>query len=63
MIVAYPCHPKSLYVSRVVSNFYGTKIEIWASFGRVGNTEKNWADYEQLAPGSVQVLIQVVKSG
>ena len=31
-----------------MSNFYGTGIEIWASFGQVGNTEKNWADYEQL---------------
>ena len=40
---------KSLYISRVASNFYGTEIEIWAGFGPVGNTEKkNWADYEQL---------------
>ena len=33
--------PKSLYISWVLSNFYGTKIEIWAGFGPVGNTEKN----------------------
>ena len=34
----------------MVSNFYGTEIEIWpAGFGPIGNTEKkNWADYEQL---------------
>ena len=31
---------KSLYISREVSNFYGTEIEIWAGFGLVGNTEK-----------------------
>ena len=23
-------------------HFYGTENEIWASFGPVGNTEKNW---------------------
>ena len=40
--------PKSLYISHVVSNFYWTEIEIWAGFGPVGNTEKNWADYEKL---------------
>ena len=40
---------KSLYISRAVSNFYGTEIEIWAGFGPVGNTEKKIvADYEQL---------------
>ena len=33
--------PKSLYISRAVSNFYGTEIKIWAGFGPVGNTEKN----------------------
>jgi hypothetical protein len=33
----------------VVSNLYGTEIEIWAGFGPVGSNEKkNWADYEQL---------------
>ena len=32
--------PKSLYISRTVSNFYGAEIEIWAGFGPVGNTEK-----------------------
>ena len=31
-----------------MSNFYGKEIEIWAGFGPVGNTKKNWADYEQL---------------
>ena len=41
--------PKSICISRAVSNFYGTEIEIWAGFGPVGNTEKkNWANYEQL---------------
>ena len=30
----------------MVSNFYGTEIEIWARFGPVGNTKKNWANYE-----------------
>ena len=33
---------KSLYISGAVSNFYGTKIEIWAAFGPVGNTEKKF---------------------
>jgi hypothetical protein len=33
-------HPKSLYISHAVINFYGTEIEIWAGFGPVGNTEK-----------------------
>ena len=38
-----------MYISHVVSNFYGTEIEIWAGFGLVGSTKKNiWADYEQL---------------
>ena len=32
---------KSLYISRAVSNFYGTEIEIWAGFGPAGGTEKN----------------------
>ena len=32
---------------RVVSNFYGAEIEIWAGYGQVGITEKKiWADYE-----------------
>jgi hypothetical protein len=39
-------HTKSLYISRAVSNFFGTEIEILAGFGPVGNTKKNWADYE-----------------
>ena len=29
----------SLYISYSESNFYGTKIEIWAGFGPVDNTE------------------------
>ena len=31
----------------MVGDFYGTGIEIWAGFGRVGITEKKkiWADY------------------
>ena len=33
--------PKSLHISCVVSNFYGTEIEIRAGFGPVGSTEKN----------------------
>ena len=33
-------YPKSLHISRAVSNFYGTEIKIWAGFGSVGNTEK-----------------------
>ena len=32
--------PKSLYRSCAGSHFYGTKYEIWADFGPVGNTEK-----------------------
>ena len=33
----------------MVSNFYGTKIEIWAGFGPVGRTEKKIEDvYRQL---------------
>ena len=38
MTVSYPCHPKSLYISRVVSNFYGTEIEIWAGWHVVTET-------------------------
>ena len=42
--------PKSSYISRVVSNFYGIEIEIWAGFGMVGNTGKElgrlWATFE-----------------
>ena len=34
--------PKSLYISRAVSNFYGTEIKIWTGFGPVCNTKKNW---------------------
>ena len=35
------CLPaKSLYRSRAGRHFYGTKSEIWAGFGPVGNTEK-----------------------
>ena len=33
----------------MVSNFYGTEVEIWAGFGPVGNTENIFlADYEEL---------------
>ena len=40
---------QSLYISNVVSNFYGTEIEIWAGFGPVGSTEKKIGDgYRQL---------------
>ena len=33
--------PKSLNRS-CEGHFYGTEIEIWAGFGPVGNTHKNW---------------------
>ena len=40
---------KSLYISRAVSNFYGTEIKIWAGFRPVGNTETKFlGDYEQV---------------
>ena len=40
---------KPFYRSRTGRHFYGKGNEIWAGFGPVGNTEKNfWADYEQL---------------
>ena len=32
--------PKSLHISRTVSNFYGTEIEIWAGIGPFGSNEK-----------------------
>ena len=45
-----PLSTKSLFISRAVSNFYGTEIEIWAGFGPVGSTEKKldwlWATFE-----------------
>ena len=31
---------KSLHISGAVSNFYGTKIEIWAGFGPFGSKKK-----------------------
>ena len=34
--------PKSLYRSCAGRHFYETENEIWAAFGPVGNTEKNW---------------------
>jgi hypothetical protein len=34
--------PKSLWISHVVSNLYGTQIEIWAGFGAVDITEKKF---------------------
>ena len=33
---------KLLYRSLAGRHFYGTENEIWAGFGLVGNTEKNW---------------------
>jgi hypothetical protein len=40
---------KSLYISRAVSNFYGTEIEIWAGFRPVAILKKRFgADCEQL---------------
>ena len=33
---------KALFISRAVSIFYGTEIEILACFGPVGNTDKTW---------------------
>ena len=33
-------YSKSLYISRVVSDFHGTEFVIWADFGPVGSTEK-----------------------
>ena len=30
------------YLARAGSYFYGTEYDIWADFGPVGNTEKNW---------------------
>ena len=41
-------HAKSLYLSCVVSNFHETEIDIWAGFGPVCNTKKNWVDYDLL---------------
>ena len=32
---------KVMYISRAVSNFYGTEIKIWAGFGPVANTENH----------------------
>jgi hypothetical protein len=32
------------YISRIVSIFHGTEIEILAGFGAVGSTEKNLAN-------------------
>ena len=32
-----------------MGDFYGTGIEIWAGFGRIGSTEKRvWTDYEKI---------------
>ena len=50
-IIGFVCWvwPKSLYRSRAGRYFYGIENEIWAGFGRVGNTEKKiWVDYKQL---------------
>ena len=51
ILYVYPAmfSPKSLYISHAVNIFYGTEIEIWASFWPVDNTGKQiWAEYEQL---------------
>ena len=37
---AQPTESKSLYISHAVSNFYGTKLEMWAGFGPVRNVLK-----------------------
>ena len=52
-VLSMPTYSKSLYISRVVSNFYGTEIEILAGFGPVCNTEKKhlgqlWATFENI---------------
>ena len=45
--IAMVFEPKTLYISHEVSIFY---FKIWAGFagGPNGNTEKKWANYEQL---------------
>ena len=45
-------------MSHEVSNFYGTEIEIWAGFGPVASTEKNFGGkYEQLLMEGFYVFI------
>ena len=38
---------KSLYISLMVSSFYGTEIEIWVGFGPVGNFEKKKGTFQK----------------
>ena len=43
-IFSLQAQTKSLYISQVVSNFYGTEFEAWTDFGPAGSTEKKiWA--------------------
>ena len=39
LFACYVVQTKSLFTSPEVSHFYGTKYEIWASFGPVGSNE------------------------
>ena len=39
-IPGFISRPNLLFISRAVSNLYGTEIEIWAGFGPFANTEK-----------------------
>ena len=45
--------PKSLYICRAVSNFYGTEFEIWVDFELVGSTE-NCPTYYKLLLATFQ---------
>ena len=48
----------SLYISRAVSNFYGTEIEIWASFGPTpANTAMAVGQYYLSSNTSAQLLM------
>ena len=47
--------------SRTESHFYGTEYEIMADFGPDGNTEKNWADYEQLLRAKKNIVASAIK--
>ena len=40
LTISSDLYPKSLYISRAMSNLYGKEIEIWAGFWPVGSTEK-----------------------
>ena len=43
---------QSLYISHALSNFCGTKIEIWLVSSRLAILKKIWADYEQTFEGT-----------